>query len=117
MLIARHVFTLYNIQVSDSMILFNRVPDELKAKVTAAEIDLFESGKYGKIYINRTDLYVETLSQVFRKDDKLHGPFKMLIIDYMGLIQSRGNKYQRDKLEYQIINESFRKYKNYVEPP
>lgn len=115
MLVARHVFTLYNIQISDSMILFNRVPEELKSKVTAAEIDLFESGKYGKIYINRTDLYVETLTQVFRKDDKLHGPFKMIIIDYMGLIQSRGSKYQRDKLEYQIINEAFRKYKNYVE--
>ena len=112
MLVARHVFTLYNIQISSGMIQFNRVPPELQDKVTAARIDLFESGKYGKIKIINTDLYYETLEQVFRKDDKLFGPFDLVIVDYMGLIMQKPDKYHKEKLDYQVIAESYRKMKH-----
>lgn len=114
MLVARHVFTLYNIQISSGMIQFNRVPPELQDKVTAARIDLFESGKYGKIKIINTDLYYETLEQVFRKDDKLFGPFDLVIVDYMGLIMQKPDKYHKEKLDYQVIAESYRKMKHYM---
>lgn len=114
MLVARHVFTLYNIQISSGMIQFNRVPPELQDKVTAARIDLFESGKYGKIKIINTDLYYETLEQVFRKDDKLFGPFDLVIVDYMGLIMQKPDKYRKEKLDYQVIAESYRKMKHYM---
>lgn len=116
MLVARHVFTLYNIQIPSEMIEKDKVPEEYKAKVATARIDLFDSGKYGKIYIARTNLYVETLTQTFRKDNKLHGPFDIIAIDYMGLIgQRRSGKYQKEKEKFQIIDESLRKFKNYVE--
>ena len=115
MLIARHVFTIFNIQISDSMIVRNQVPEELKSKVEAARIDLFESGKYGKIYIKHCQLYVETLTQTFKKDDKLHGPFDVIEIDYMGLIEQVGSKYKKELLEYQVISKSFRKFKRYLE--
>lgn len=114
MLVARHVFTLYNIQISSGMIQFNRVPPELQDKVTAARIDLFESGKYGKIKIINTDLYYETLEQVFRKDDKLFGPFDLVIVDYMGLIMQKPDKYHKEKLDYQVIAESYRKMKQSI---
>lgn len=114
-LVARHVFTLYNIQISDRMILTDDLPDDIRSKVAAAKIDLFESGKYGKIYLNRTDLYYETLVQTFKKDDKLHGPFDVIAIDYMGLIGQRPGKYSRERLQYEVIGGSFRKFKHYVE--
>ena len=115
MLIARHVFTLYNIQVSSAMIQFNKVPEELKSKVKAAELDLFESGKYGKIYINNTDLYYETLAQTYKKDDKLHGPFDVIGLDYAGLVGQRsGGKYDREVQEYKVIAKTYRITKNYV---
>lgn len=116
MLVARHMFTLYNVQVADIMILNGDLPDDLRSKAEAARIDLFESGKYGKIYIAHGDLYVETLTQTFKKDDRLHGPFKLIAIDYMGLIsQKADNKYHKELLEYEVINRSFRKFKRYLE--
>lgn len=115
MLTARHMFTLYNIQVSDGDILSKELPPELISKVEAAKIDLFESGKYGKIYINSGDLYVNTLAETLRKDDKLHGPFKVVAIDYIGLImQESESKYHKEMLEFEIINKSLRKFKHYV---
>lgn len=114
MLIARHVFTLYNMQISSGMIQFGQVPPEYQDKVNAARIDLFESGKYGKIKIINTDLYYETLEQVFRKDDKLFGPFDMVVVDYMGLIMQQPDKYHKEKLEYQVIADSYRKMKHYM---
>lgn len=114
MLVARHVFTLYNIQISDSMILFGRVPEELKAKVKAAEMDLFESGKYGKICIQSTDLYWETITQTFRKDDKLKGPFDVIIVDYIGLVGQKPGKYRKELAEYEVINKTLKTFKRYV---
>lgn len=114
MLIARHVFTLYGIQISSGMIQFNKVPEELKSKVETARIDLFESGKYGKIYINNTNLYYETLAQTFRTDDKLHGPFDLVTVDYIGLIGQRPGKYQKVLEEYKVIADSYKRIKNYV---
>lgn len=115
MLVARHVFNIYNIQISDAMILRDEVPDELKSKVAAARIDLFESGKYGKIFIKHGDLYEDIMVQTFKKDDKLHGPFDMIIIDYMGLIMQQVSKYKKELIEYQVIGKAFRKFKRYVE--
>lgn len=114
MLIARHVFTLYGLQISADMIQFNRVPAEYQTKVKAAEVDLFDSGKYGKIFINTTDLYYNRLANTFRKDDKLHGPFNMIIVDYMGLIRQYVEQYQRELPEYEVIARSHRIIKNYV---
>lgn len=115
MLIARHVYALYGIIVTDSMIIRNKVPAELQSKVAAARIDLFESGKYGKIYIKHGDLFYETMVQTFKKDDKLHGPFDLIEVDYMGLIEQKPAKYQKEILEYQVISRAFRKFKRYVE--
>lgn len=114
MLVARHAFNMYGIQITADMIQFGRVPKEYQAKINAARIDLFESGKYGKIYINSTNLYYDRLVRTFRKDDKLHGPFDMIIIDYMGLIRQSVEKYQRAKADYEIISDSYRIVKGYV---
>ena len=115
MLTARHVYTLYKIQMSDDMILRGKVPKEYQAMVKAAEIDLFESGKYGKIFIKNGDLYEDTLTQTLRKDDKLHGPFDIVIIDYLGLIERKETTYAKRKEKYMVIGDACRKIKRYVQ--
>ena len=114
MLIARHVFSMFEYQISDSMITRNEVPDDLKTYVEAAKFDLFKSGKYGKIVIRETDLFVESFIGRLRNDDRRLGPFDLVCIDYMGLISSKPAQYQREKSEYEVIRDSYKLYKRYV---
>ena len=113
-LIARHVYTLYNKIIDAKMIKDNRVPDELISMVKSAELDLFESGKYGKFYCIYEVLYYETFIQRIKTLDKLYGPFNMVIIDYMGLIEQKGGKYSRHMEEFQVISDSYKLFKRYI---
>lgn len=117
MLISRHIYFLFNLQVNSDLIFKNEVPEDLKDKVAAARLDLFESGKYGKMYICETDLYLETFVQKIRTLDKLHGPFTLIAIDYMGLIEQLpqiGNKRTVILKDYEITSRAYRKFKRYV---
>lgn len=117
MLVSRHTYFLFNLQVNSDLIFKNEVPDDLKDKVAAAKLDLFESGKYGKVYICETDLYLETFIQKIRTLDKLHGPFTLIAIDYMGLIEQLpqvGNRRSVILEDYKIISRAYRKFKRYV---
>lgn len=114
MFIARHTYELFNIQVNDELILKDKVPDELKDKVTAARIDLFESGKYGKIVIMTKLLYVETIIQSITNMDKLQGAFDIVCIDYVGIIESSPAKYQKEKSVAEIISTSLKLLKRYA---
>lgn len=113
MLIARHIFELYHIFITDKMMLTNTIPDEHKATFEAAKYDLFKSGKYGKFECVETTLYVESFVSKIKTLDKLKGPFNLIIIDYMGMMESLPTEYRRDKTEYEIIKESFKLYKRY----
>lgn len=116
-LIALHTFYLFNIQIDSKLISRGKVPEEVKDKVEAARIDLFESGKYGKIYLTRETLYLETFIQKIKTLDKLHGPFDLICIDYMGLIEQEPNtsgKYRVNLQDYQVIGRAFRWFKRYL---
>jgi KaiC/GvpD/RAD55 family RecA-like ATPase len=113
MLIARHVLHLYGKLIPDKMITSNSVPDELSAIVKASQLDLFDSGKYGKIHIVETNLYVEDFIDKVKNQDRLYGPFDIVIIDHMYLMESRSEGRSRpDQVE--IIRKSYRKFKRYV---
>lgn len=114
MLIACHMFHLFNIQVSDKMILTNKIPVELKSQYEAARYDLFESGKYGKFVTKELDLYVETFITKIRTLDKLMGPFDLIAIDYMGLIESKPAEYRKALEEYEIIKSAFKQFKRFL---
>lgn len=114
MLIACHVYYMFNIQISDKMIMSKTVPSELKAQVEAAKFDLFESGKYGKFVVEELDLYVETFITKLRTLDKLKGPFDLIAIDYMGLIESKPAEYRKVLTEYEIIKTAFKQFKRYL---
>lgn len=119
-LIARHLFSLYGIQVSADLIWKKKVPEELEDKVKAARIDLFESGKYGKIIIIHERLYLDTFLQRTRMIDKLQGPFKLICWDYMGLFEqtkillTNNTRYVPRLEQYQIISRALRDIKNYL---
>lgn len=114
MYVARHCYELFNIVVNDELILKDRVPDDLKGKVEAARIDLLESGKYGKLHIVDKLLYVETLIQTLSNIDRLHGPFDLICIDYVGIIESSPSKYQKEKSVADIISLSLKLLKRYA---
>ena len=113
MLIARHVYELFQIQIVDRLIYKDKVPAEYKEQVEAARIDLFESGKYGKIRIEATNLFMESFIDTIRATDRLHGPFDLVIIDYMSLIKER-QAYGRPKSVYEIVSYCYREFKSYV---
>lgn len=114
MLIARHVFTMFNIQVNSKMLNTGLLPEDVQTKVEAAKIDLFESGKYGKLYAEECSLYVETFISKFRTTDRLKGPFDLICIDYVGLVESRPAQFQKQLMEFEIIRNTLRYFKQYL---
>lgn len=114
MLVAAHVFHLFDIQLNDLMILRNNVPDEFKSQVEAASFDLFRSGKYGKIVCEDTELYAESFITTLTNKDRLKGPFDLICIDYMGLIESKPEQYKKELTEAEIIKVCFRRFKRYL---
>lgn len=113
MLVARHVFELFQLQIPDKLIYKKKVPDEYKEQVEAARVDLFESGKYGKITIIACDLYMETFIDKIKSLDRLQGPYDLIIIDYMALITEK-NKYGKPKAIGEIVSYCYREFKRYV---
>lgn len=114
MLIACHVFYMFNIQMTDKMILTGNIPEEIRPQYEAAKYDLFESGKYGKFVAKEVDLYVETFITKLRTYDKLLGPFDLIAIDYMGLLESKPAQYRKELTEYEIIKTGFKQFKRYL---
>lgn len=113
MLISRHVFELYNLQIPDKFIFKDKVPEEYVEQVNSARMDLFESGKYGKIQIEAVDLYMETFIQKIKSIDRLKGPFDLIIIDYMALIAEQST-YGKPKNIGEIVSYCYKSFKKYV---
>jgi hypothetical protein len=120
MLVARHVFHLYKLQISSKLISKKKVPPEHKDKVEAARIDLFESGKYGKLHIYTELLFLETFLQKLSLRDKLHGPYDMIVIDYMALIEQydetrdADRKYSKNLSTWEVVARVYKRFKRYL---
>lgn len=114
MLVARHVFELYGDIISDKMIAMGQVPPELQGEVAAARVDILEEGKHGKFLCVESDLYLETFIDKIRSQDRVNGPFDVIIIDHMSLIQSKPNQPGRRLEDYQIVARAYRRFKRYV---
>ena len=114
MMLALHVFKMFNIQITDAMIYNNEVPEEYQKNVEAAKYDLFKSGKYGKVEFIEDELYVETFINRINVLDSLKGPFDIIIIDYIGLIESKPAKYAPTLREWEILKVAYRVFKRWV---
>ena len=114
MLVARHVFELFHIFITDKVINTNKIPEEHKKTYEAARYDLFESGKYGKFVCVETTLYIESFVSKIKTLDKLKGPFQLICIDYMGMMESNPPAYKRAPTEYEIIKEAFKLFRGFA---
>ncbi|MCM1215091.1 MAG: DnaB helicase C-terminal domain-containing protein [Lachnospiraceae bacterium] len=114
MWLALHVFNMFNIQLNDKLIRTKKYPKEYEPQVEAARYDLFHSGKYGKLIALEETLYVQNFVTRLRNLDRLKGPFDLIIIDYMGLIQYKKEKYQKDMSLGDRISEVYMQFKGYV---
>jgi KaiC/GvpD/RAD55 family RecA-like ATPase len=114
MLTARHVLHMFNDIINDKMIVTGSVPNELLPKVEAARLDLFESNKYGKLAIHEADLYLEDFIEKIKTQDRVNGPYDIVIIDHMSLLQSKPAKYERTLDDYKIVAKGYRRFKRYV---
>jgi replicative DNA helicase len=112
-LIARHILETTGLQISDKLIRFNKVPKDLKKTVEAAKIDLFESGKY-KIDIIETTLYVDDFIRDMKRKDSLNGPYMMIILDYISLLEQRQGKFKKALLDYQVVSRGYTLFKRYI---
>lgn len=113
MLIARHIFEMFHIFITDKIINTNQIPEEHKKTFEAAKYDLFESGKYGKFVCVETTLFIESFVSKIKTLDRLKGPFDLICIDYMGMMESNPPAYKRAPTEYEIIKEAFKLFKRY----
>lgn len=114
MLVSRHVAFLYSVVVTDKMILTDTVPKELIPKVEAARLDLFNNEEYGKLGIVEADLYLESFIDKIKTQDRINGPYDIIIIDHMSLLQSNPPKYERTLDDYKIVSRGYRMFKRYV---
>lgn len=114
MLVSRHIFTLYQIQISDKMILTKTIPPEHKDKYEAAKYDLFESGRYGKIHIVCESLYLHSFIDKMKMQDELHGPFDFFAVDYMALIEQIQEKGQWRIDDNRVTAAAYKRFKRYL---
>lgn len=110
-LIAYHITRVYGgrIKISDSVMLkYEEMSPEQKQIYESARIDLFESGRYGKLII-REKLYIETFMDEASAIIKASGNTGLLMVDYVGLSeQDMTDKYARRLDEYKIITETYK---------
>lgn len=109
-LIAYHIAVIYNgkIKIPDREMNQGELSEQQKHIYEAAKIDLFESGKYGKIVIRTENLIVESLEKDMYTYLKHNKNTQLWIIDYVGLIKSKPTGlYTKHLQKYEIITEAF----------
>jgi len=111
MLIAIHIPVLFKgtVKIPDTLMNKDQLTVEQRKYYEAAKIDLFESGKYGKISIRTDDLIVETLEDSMLSYLRHNRNTQLWIVDYAGLAKSKPTeKYAPHKNEYEVITELYR---------
>lgn len=112
LLVSKHIFYLTHKQITSKMIFTKKVPEEYQELVRIAKIDLFESGKYGKIVIETADLFSEEFIEKISMVDDLKGPFDIIAVDHMGLV--RPKKKTRGSSWWETPRDAYIDFKRYV---
>ena len=118
--ISRHIFELRNLVITDSMIITkqdkfgNPISEEIRQIIEIAKFDLFKSGQYGKIHIVADMLYLETFIERIKMLDMRHGPFDLILIDYMTLIEQEDTSGYARLQEHQVYKFAYKWFKRYL---
>lgn len=110
-LIAHHIIRIYGgkVKIPDSIMNKHELDEQQQRFYEAAKMDLFESDKYGKIFISTNDLNVETMEKKRLRFFRLNSRAKLWIIDYLGLLTSKPqSKYAPHKQKYEIIGDGIK---------
>ena len=111
MFIAHHIVHLYGgkVKIPDSKMNRGELSPEEQRYYESAKMDLFESGKYGKLHIRTDGLVVEKLEKDMYMFLKHNRNVKLWVVDYAGLIQSKPvEKFGRRYDKYEIIDEAYK---------
>ncbi len=114
-LIAYHIAVIYNgkIKIPDREMNQGELSEQQKHIYEAAKMDLFESGKYGKIVIRTENLIIESLEKDMYTYLKHNKNTQLWVIDYVGLLKSKPTEvYAKHLQKYEIITEAFEKIKD-----
>lgn len=115
MLVSHHAFNRFGIQVDDKAYLLNEYPTEVEDKLKTAAYELFDSGKFGKLVIREEDCYYESFISKLKSIDRLKGPFDLIVIDHMYLIESKPvEAYERKADATTIIKFGYKWLKRYA---
>lgn len=109
-LIAYHITRVYGGRVKIPDSLMNRkgeMSPEQQQIYESAKIDLFESGKYGRLKVV-TELVVESMDDEVRREIKESGNCALVVYDYMGIIQSKPvDRWAKRLDKWQIITDAY----------
>lgn len=111
MLIAIHIINLFGgtVKIPDSVMNKSALTTEQKQYYESARIDLFESGKYGKLfYRNSKDVPVELMYKKTMNLKRMNKNIQLWVIDYMGRLKSQPTeKYSPHLQQYEIITKAY----------
>lgn len=105
-LIAHHIAIKFGKKIPDSAMNKGELNPEQQALYDTANIELFESGKYGSLYIIE-ECIVEQMSSKITSILKSDKTVKLMSIDYMGLIKSKPEDRRSKLVGYEIITEGY----------
>lgn len=112
-MIAYHIAKLYAnnanpIKIPDSLMnIKDGLSDQQKMIYEAAKIDLFESGKYGKV-IFKDELVVEEYEQELIDAKRDDPNLRFVIVDYAGFAKSKpSTRWEARKQRYEIITDVY----------
>lgn len=109
-LIAYHIIRLYGgkIKIPDSVLNKPKeMSEEQKQIYEAAKIDLFESGNYGK-FLYKQNMVVEEMEDELDAVVRGNPNLRLIVIDYMGLIDSNPRDRYHQLEQYEIITEAYK---------
>lgn len=115
MLIAHHIVFLYGgkVKIADRDMNTNNLTPEQQRYYEAAKMDLFESGKYGKLMLRTDELIVENMRKDVLSYLRRNRNTQLWVIDYAGLVKSKPQgKYTKPLVEYEAIAEAYKTVKN-----
>lgn len=106
-LVAYHLVMLYKGKVKIPDALMNRndgMDEQQKRFYESARIDLFESGKYGRIVISHESLDVEAMYKKRIQFFRMNRDVRAWVVDYLGILCSKPTqKYAKQLMKYEII--------------
>lgn len=96
LLVARHILSMNGKTLSANKIAKELYKDkETLELIEIARHDLFESGRYGKIYIydKRQPFYLETMEATLDRLNNLYGKFDGIVLDHISVVQQLPGSY------------------------